>query len=161
MTDEISGFLVNERVTPSPSERFEQYKLYVETADKISGRRLAANSFYLTINTALAAFLGYVTSKDSLETTLAVFGIPVAGMVLCYVWYRQICSYRDLNKAKFDVIHVMEEHMSFKMFEAEWELLGRGSDKKKYRSFSDTEKLVPWVFFGIHVVLILAALCGI
>ena len=30
----------------------EQYKLYVQMADKISERRQSANSFFLTVNTA-------------------------------------------------------------------------------------------------------------
>lgn len=36
----------------------EQYKLYVEMADKISQQRTLTNSFYITINTALLAFVG-------------------------------------------------------------------------------------------------------
>src|SRR5215211_423888 len=42
----------------------EQYKLYVQMADKISERRQSANSFFLTINTALIAFLGLVASPN-------------------------------------------------------------------------------------------------
>ena len=38
----------------------EQYKLYVQMADKISERRQSANTFFLTINTVLIAFLGIV-----------------------------------------------------------------------------------------------------
>lgn len=37
---------------------FEQYKLYVESAEKISDRRQNANNYFLTINTALISFLG-------------------------------------------------------------------------------------------------------
>lgn len=153
MGDAIKDMLMNEGVSVPPAA-MDQYKLYVESANQISTRRLAANSFFLTINTALAALMGYMISKASMDVTIALLGVPIAGMVLCYVWFRQILSYKDLNAAKFKVIHLMEERLLFKMFDAEWEALGRGEDSKKHKSFSDTEKIVPWVFFGLHVIMV-------
>src|SRR5256885_4461010 len=41
----------------------EQYKLYVEMADRISSRRLTANSFFLTINSAIIALGGYAALR--------------------------------------------------------------------------------------------------
>lgn len=154
MSDTIKDTLINEGVSAPPAAAMDQYKLYVESANQISARRLAANSFFLTINTALAALLGYMTSKENMGLTLALLGVPIAGMVLCYVWFRQIRSYRDLNAAKFKVIHVMEERFPFKMFDAEWEALGRGENPKQHKSFSDTEKIVPWVFFFLHAAMV-------
>jgi hypothetical protein len=40
----------------------EQYKLYVQMADKISERRQSAHRFFITVNTALIAFFGIVAS---------------------------------------------------------------------------------------------------
>lgn len=40
----------------------EQYKLYVGMADKISERRQSANSYFLSLNTALLGFVGYMNS---------------------------------------------------------------------------------------------------
>jgi len=42
------------------SHVIEIYKLYVEMADRISTRRQLANSFFLSINTAIVAIVGYV-----------------------------------------------------------------------------------------------------
>ena len=36
----------------------EQYKLYVEMADRISARRGLTNSFFLTLNTGIVALVG-------------------------------------------------------------------------------------------------------
>jgi hypothetical protein len=59
------------RTTPSDygEERYqnhllEQYKLNVQMANKISERRQSANSFFLTVNTALIAFLGLAVTPD-------------------------------------------------------------------------------------------------
>ena len=43
----------------------EQYKLFVESADRISQLRQQANRFFLTINTALLAVLGGILSRGS------------------------------------------------------------------------------------------------
>ncbi len=86
----------------------EQYKLHAQMTDKISERRQSANSSFLTINTALIAFLGVVASLDvGSDTGLAAspplpWGLEVsaAGVVLCYFWYRLVRSYKDLNSGK-------------------------------------------------------------
>src|SRR6266853_7031587 len=70
---------------------FEQYKLYVDMADRISSRRQTANSYFLSINTALLGFVGYVGTKD---TTGYLWLVAAAGIALSYLWYRLIRSYR-------------------------------------------------------------------
>ncbi len=45
----------------------DQYKLYVEMADRISQRRATANTYFLSVNSAILAFVGYLTSKDSAQ----------------------------------------------------------------------------------------------
>ena len=44
--------------SPSNSTQLELYKLAVEMADRVSARRALANTFFLTVNTGLAALLG-------------------------------------------------------------------------------------------------------
>src|SRR5215204_6700147 len=94
----------------------EQYKLYVQMADKISERRQSANSFFLTVNTALITFVGLVASPDEGGETGIVASPPLpwvlvvaaAGVVLCYSWYRLVRSYRDLDSGKFMVVPAIE-----------------------------------------------------
>jgi hypothetical protein len=40
---------------------FEQYKMYVDSADRISQRRSSTNSFLLTVNAALVTLYGLTT----------------------------------------------------------------------------------------------------
>lgn len=42
------------------SHLLDQYKLYVEMADRISQRRTTANSYFLSVNSAILAFAGYL-----------------------------------------------------------------------------------------------------
>lgn len=149
------GPIANERRKAERAERLEQYKIMVEMADRVSQRRQAANSFYLSVNTLLvggSAYLGTTTS--SLRTTLLV---SIAGILVCVYWSRSILSYKTLNTAKFAVINDMELSLAEQPFSDEWKKLDPDGDGRKHNSFYETEKLVPRVFFGIYVVQILAA----
>jgi hypothetical protein len=142
---------------------FEQYKLYVQMADKISERRQSANSFFLTINTALIAFLGLVARPDvgSSPGVTAnpplpwVLVVSAAGVVLCYTWYRLVHSYKDLNSGKFKVVHAIESRLPASPYDAEWEAVGRGEDPKLYLPFTHVEVRIPWVFATLYILLAL------
>lgn len=129
----------------------DQYKLYVEMADRISSRRQSANSYFLSINTALLGFIGYFGTR---EPTTYLWLVAAAGVALSYLWYRLIRSYRDLNSAKFLVIHEIEKRLPLSPYEAEWEAMGRGSDPKLYKPFTHIEAGVPWVFVALHAVVL-------
>ena len=88
---------------------FEQYKLYVEMADRISARRSTANTFFLTLNTLLVGALSTCADKFS---RLPVIVLCIAAIVLCYVWKCLINSYRQLNTAKYTVVGEFEESES-------------------------------------------------
>lgn len=142
-----------EKSYPSPEmfqgHLIEQYKLYLETADRISDRRQTANSFFVTINTALVALVGYIHIGS--ETSKELYWlIALAGMALSYMWYRLIRSYRDLNTAKFKVVHEIEKKLPISPFDAEWEVVGRGENRKLYLPFTHIEVGIPWVFFILH-----------
>lgn len=137
----------------------EIYKLYVEMADRVSSRRHSANSFFLTINTALVALLGYnrlsISAATNLERHLLV---ALSGMALCFLWYRIIRSYRDLNSAKFKVIHEIENHLPLRPYDAEWTAVGRGKDPKLYLPVTRIEMLIPWAFLAMHGYVVLTTI---
>jgi hypothetical protein len=129
----------------------DQYKLYVEMADRISARRQTANAFFLSLNTALLAFLGLAAERDTGDVPLPwVLAVTAAGLVLCFTWYRLVRSYRDLNGGKFRVIHAIERRLPLAPYDAEWESVGRGEDPRLYLPFTHIEIRVPWVFAALH-----------
>jgi hypothetical protein len=132
------------------SHLLDQYKLYVEMADRISQRRTTANSYFLSINSAILAFAGYLTSKDSTDY---LWLLAIAGIVLCLLWQAIITSYRDLNTAKWNVVHQIEERLPISPYAAEWEAVERGRNPKLYRPLSHIERGVPWIFIALHVVV--------
>ncbi len=139
----------------------EQYKLYVEMADRISARRHSANSYFLSANTLLVAVAGLLFGKSTGgdEVTIAWrFAIPIAGITLCVVWYFLIASYRQLNTGKFKVVHEMERLLPAAPYDAEWKALGEGLDRKRYWPFTHIERAVPWVFGILYGVLLVLAI---
>lgn len=143
-----------------------QYDLYVRMADKISDRRDKANSFYTTLLAGGFALLSAVVASgrpDNVFAFLALLGVGFVGLGLCWVWYINLQSYRQLNGAKFKVIHKMEEDLPLACYDLEWDLLGRGKDPAQYRPLSQVEKRVPVILAIPYVFLILysvAALCS-
>ncbi len=133
--------------------RLEQYKLYLEMADRISSRRQSANSYFLTLNTALLSLVGYLSLGEGKPKWYWL--IAVVGMILSYMWYRLIRSYKDLNTAKFKVIHEIETKLPIAPYDAEWEAVGRGKAPKLYLPFTHVEKVVPWIFGVLHAVVLL------
>lgn len=128
----------------------DQYKLYVEMADRISQRRTTANSYFLTVNSAILGFVGYLTSKDSTEF---LWLLAVAGVALTLLWYSIIVSYRNLNTAKWLVVHEIEKRLPMSPYDAEWDAVQRGKNPRLYRPISHIEAGVPWVFVVLHVVV--------
>ena len=127
----------------------EQYKVYLEMADRISDRRQTANSFFVTLNTAIIALVGYVNLGDK-KAFAFYWLISIAGMILCFMWYRLIRSYKDLNSAKFKVVHEIEAKLPIAPFDAEWEAVERGENPTLYLPFTHIEIYIPWIFFAVH-----------
>jgi hypothetical protein len=133
----------------------EQYKLYVDSAHQISERRLHAANFFLAINSSLVAVFGIVLSSFGHHRWNAA--IPLTGILVSFVWFRLVKSYKDLNSTKFIVIHELEAYLPAALFKHEWAVCGHG-DPKKYRPLTHTEQWIPVVFVVFYVVLVLYAL---
>lgn len=139
----------------------EQYKSYVESAQKNSDRRNTANTFFLTINTTLITILSYLQTKvtTNFEIGSQVL-IALTGIAISFMWYRLIRSYKDLNTAKFKVIHEIEKQLPICPYDAEWEAVGRGEDPKLYLPFTHIEPWIPFVFLFLHAVVLVFAIAA-
>jgi hypothetical protein len=112
------------------SHLLDQYKIYVEMADRISSRRATANSYFLSVNSAILAFVGYLSSKQTGEY---LWLRAVAGIALSVLWEALITSYRNLNTAKFLVIHKIEKRLPISPMMPS----GRRWDAERIRSYTD------------------------
>jgi hypothetical protein len=148
--DDIREVLWNEEFADSGS-LLEQYKVYVEMADRISQRRGAANTFFLTFNTAVVGALAGFYKDVPPDVSVAMYA---AAAVLSIAWGVLLRSYRNLNTAKFTVIGMLEERLPANpYYKAEWKALGEGKDLRRYIPLSAIETVVPAVFFLIYMYL--------
>ena len=79
---------------------FKQYKIFVETSEKLVARRQTVNAFFLSFNALLFSAMG-VISKEAFNSPLAAWGlvaIGAAGILLYIEWRTLVRSYRQLNK---------------------------------------------------------------
>lgn len=129
----------------------EQYKLYVEMADKISQQRSLTNSFYITINTTLLACIGLKVEKfDNFIIVLAILGV-----ILSIIWWFNIHSYSRLNSGKFKIIHQMENYLPFKAYTSEWNVLKNRDKRGVYIQISSIEKYIPLLFLLLYIAIVI------
>jgi hypothetical protein len=167
-TDAISERLWNRDVTPesyaATDEKYraaimDQYKLYVEMADRISARRALANTFFLSINTAVFTLIGVIWGqKPDAPDWVLIFPL-IALVAECMMWYWILRSYRQLNTGKFAVVGAIEKCLPASPYwNAEWVAFGEGKDPRRYWPLSHVESLVPLLFALTYIGAYVAAL---
>ena len=137
----------------------EQYKVYINGIEKISDRRQNANNHFLGFNTAIIALLSLSFEIDSLKD-LFYFRIAVLllGISVSIIFWYLIHSYKQLNTAKFKILHEIEKKMPMYLYGHEWDYLGHGNDKSKYYPFSHIELLIPVIAGLLYCISLLAIL---
>jgi len=139
---------------------FDQYKLYIDSADKISERRQTANNYFITINTLLISFVGIVSNNTKFATNNNwVVVVGITGLLICFFWYILISSYKQLNSGKFHLIHEIEDKLPLNIYKHEWSVLKEGKDRKTYYPFSHVEIHIPKVFGLIYILFLVFSFC--
>jgi hypothetical protein len=146
------------------STELELYKLAVEMADRLSARRAVANTFFLTVNTGLAALLGGGDLR---------WYVAAAGIVFSLTWWWLLRSYRRLSWAKFEVINSIESGLPYRLFSQEWQYLASTKAPRRlwpladlrswvsgYHELGTAERIVPLAFTAIYVVELIRQVTG-
>lgn len=136
----------------------EQYKLYVELADRVSERRGVANSFFLLVNSVAVVILGSLGISLDPSPWLLVFPTVIL-ICICGAWFFVIESYRQLNSCKWKVVGVLEERLpASPWWRGEWLALERGKDRSHYWPLTYIEKWIPLVFILLYIGMLVITL---
>ncbi|MFJ9415335.1 MULTISPECIES: hypothetical protein [unclassified Streptomyces] len=136
----------------------EQYKLCVEMADRVSGRRSLTNTFFLSLNSTIAAGAAALSDGVAGAPVWLLAGALVILVTQCAAWFLIIRSYRQLNGAKYAVIGALEERLpAYAYSRAEWQALGQGRDWRRYLPLTHVEQWVPLIFALTYLLGFLAA----
>jgi len=148
--------------TPPQETLLEIYKLYVEMADRISARRQAYNSLSISLNTLLGSGFGLAFGAglhhERITFAWILLVLGTLGFVVNALWYFLIMSYKQLNSAKFQIIHKLEDVLGVRPYAAEWDLMEKGENPALYRPLTHLERWLPLILMAISVV---TALMGI
>ncbi len=77
------------------------------------------------------------------------------GVFLCTAWMNILTSYGDLNSSKMKIISQIEKRLPANLYDAEWEALSDKLKRKKYVSFTQSEKSTPKLFIVLYGLLFL------
>lgn len=160
---------------------FDEFKLFYESAEKVTDRRNAANrwnySICIAILGAIAAIISWSIEKPDFLITGIITVVLLSGMagLYCSLWIGQIRDLKELNNAKFSVINEMASHISYgdgsnekiisyKPFEREWEALKSAHIAEEVKSIqiialksSNIEYLIPKAFRVLFLLIMFAA----
>jgi len=131
----------------------EQYKLFVGTSLDVTEKRLEAHRFHLTLNSIIFGIAGYMTI---LNQYLVIILFGVIGILISYVWRRSILAYKELNTAKFKVIHDLELYLPARLFK--WE---EKYYLKKYHGLTSAEKFYPIIFMALYILIIFLTILAV
>lgn len=133
---------------------FALFKLYLLTAEKVSDRRANANTWMLSVNSAITSLYGFLTHGQNFtsepQANVWLWALPLAGILVCCSWVSLIESYRVLNNAKFQVIEEIEAALPHRLFRSErhhYEKLGR-------RDLSKIERFIPISFIVLYAIIL-------
>ena len=84
--------------------------------------------------------------------------LSAVGIILSVSWVKILTSYGDLNSSKMKIINHIEKQLPASLYKAEWEALSDKLNKRKYVSFTTSEKRIPILFI---VVYICVSICGV
>ena len=138
----------------------EQYKIFLGTSEDLVSRRQNVNSFYISINSALVAAFSFLLAFDvaPLYKMLTSFMLAIVGIILSISWIKILVSYGDLNSSKMKIISCIEKHLPASLYDAEWAALSDKLNKRKYVSFTASEKKVPILFIVVYACIFLGSI---
>lgn len=135
--------IVNKNKNNYYSLLIKQYKIMVDTSEKMMERRQAASNLYTTVCTALVALVGSAFALNNMYALSAIFlCVGLVSIVLSSAWRRALDSYDKNNEGKFAVLNEIEKKLPANMFDSEY----RYNKSKGIKSFAIREKLLPKIF---------------
>jgi len=145
-------------MTDDKDPKLAIFELYLATAERVSDRRAQANSWMLSVNSAIVALYGYLQSDKmavgATQKAVWLCAIPAAGAIVCLAWWALLASYRELNRAKFEVLAELEAGFPISPIKRERQIY----QKHGRRSFNQIERLIPGCFAVLYAILLVAAL---
>lgn len=141
-------------------DKFEEYKLFVEDTARLSERRQRVTNIYIMVNGAILGLLTFLVKDAPLTKwwlVIAILPLVVAGIAVCWFWYRLLRTYKTLIDFRFEQLEVMERSGalpgSHSMYNLEAKRFFREAPRKQQIGFSRIEMCLPVLFMVLYVLM--------
>lgn len=132
-----------------------EYKIMVDTSEKLMERRHNTSNLYMTLCAALVAAVGASFAFDNWWAVGYIsLGVGIVFIFLANNWRACLKAYEMNNQGKFAVINAIEKILPVNLFDSEY----RYNTKNGIKSYSSREKILPMIFMGIGILLIIFAI---
>ena len=172
-------------MSESPNNKrlsFDEFKLYYESTEKVTDRRLETNRWNYSICIAILIAIATITNWSLSNPALAWVGLSADALLctmailFCSLWIGQIRDFKNLNNAKFAVLNEMAPSVDFDIenpgavtsfcpFDKEWKKLSElhalqevGRSNLVALKSSNIEYFIPKAFGALFLVILLAVL---
>jgi hypothetical protein len=129
----------------------EQYKLYVELADRAAQRRNAATTGWIPLLLNIVVALVTVSAASQALGRGGQAVLTLLGILICLSWFQDERRYRALAVAKYAVIARLEKQLPFALEEAEWQEL---QSEANAGYFPRVVVPLPIVFAFMHLAIL-------
>jgi hypothetical protein len=139
-------------------ELFGQYNLLATHVDQLSVRRQIANNFFLSLNSAVFAGMGFLSKQAISETEhplnmRGIFGFILVlasiGLIISKGWTSIIHAHRELQTANVSILRTMEKHLPVALFSAQ-----HHAGKKHYLSLLIIEERIAGSFILVYIAFL-------
>lgn len=144
--------------SPIENQKIEQYKAYMQDLSNIGTRHETARGFYLSVLSALLAFVALAGNGGPLSNigSRLFIVISVGAIAICALWFLNTLSFAALYRAKIGRLHAMEEKLPFQNFTAEFDAL---KGDWRYIRLTTVECFVAIVFIILFIVALVLNSC--
>ena len=147
-------------------DKFEEYKLLNERAQKLSERRQTTTQTYLTINTAIFGAVAFILKDSGLHGwALVLTAVPLfsVGILACSIWLGIAQKLEKFLDWQYDRLREMEQEMpgnSMILTKENTEFYEPTPGGKKKFSFTLQEAWLPkllMVLFGLYAAVMVVS----
>ncbi len=140
------------------ADKFEEYKLLNERAQRLSERRQTTTQTYLTINTAIFGAVAFIVKDSGLSGwSLVLVALPlfIVGVTACFIWLGIMKKMEVFLDWQYDRLREMESEIegSFKILTKENEFFyePKKGGKKRF-SFTLQEAWLPRLLIVLFIL---------
>lgn len=135
---------------------WDEYKLFLEHIDKITGRRPGITTTYISVNTVIMGAITFIMVNAKLVDwgqQIAILGLLASGIIACSLWRRLITQYKILLDWWYTQIRSLEDSIpnANKLITKEYQELYGKLKGHEAIGLTKYEQYLTWLFTLIYV----------